>query len=164
MGKQKQALDYEILIDGPISMYFKRTHLSNDIEELENLGYPIIELNTNDWDKRNFHKRLKVGFSFPDYYGDNFNAFEDCLNDLFLRHKKGIVIVFRNFSEFVEIDRFSSEVILDVISNLSRRCLLDQKRVICLVHSNDSDLAFEKLGGIRPVWNRNEWFNEDRRH
>lgn len=163
LSKIEKQLDYYILRDGPISKYHNQSYLDQDIGKLENLGYRIVDFNTSKWTSKNCHEDLKLGLDFPDYYGENLNAFDDCLGDLKDTKRKGLVIVFRYFNDFVLQKKNYSEGILDIIANQSRIWLLNQKGLICLIHSTDSDLQIEKLGGISPPWNRNEWFDTDRK-
>jgi RNAse (barnase) inhibitor barstar len=163
MNEEEEQLDFKILRDGAISMYHSSAILNQDLSELERLGYQVIDLNAAKWSKKSYHKDLKEGFGFPDYYGENMDAFNDCLRDLVPIKRIGLVIVFRSFDEFASLKKASSEALLDVIAVQSREWLLSQKRLICLVQSADPGLHFEKIGGISPGWNGQEWFDADRR-
>ncbi|MEL7119554.1 MAG: barstar family protein [Bacteroidota bacterium] len=162
--EENKPLDYYILRDGSISMYHKQTFLSQDIHELEKIGYRIVDFNTSKWTKKTVHRHLKEGLDFPDYYGENLNAFDDCIWDLITSEKKGLVLVFRFFDEFVSLDKSYSEGLLDVLACQARSWLLHQKGLICLLHSSDPNLFFHKLGGLSPQWNRNEWVDIDRKN
>jgi len=130
---------------------------------LESLRYRTVDFNTKDWTKKSCHEDLKLGLDFPNYYGGNLDAFNDCLSDLLPPDKTGLVIIFRNFDEFAGLDKRYCEALLDVIASQSRQWLLRQKRLIGLVQSNDPDLYFEKVGGSSPTWNGQEWLDSDRK-
>ena len=55
------------------------------------------------------HKRIKVALEFPDHYGENWDAFWDCITDLLLSHKKlsveiiGLDKIYSEFKEDVDI-------------------------------------------------------------
>ena len=50
-----------------------------------------------------------------------------------------------------------AEAVLDILSRASHCFLLNGKRLLMLVQSDDPRLSFPKLGGRLPQWNRGEW-------
>ena len=156
-------LDLQILQNGAISMYHDQTILDQDLNDLEKLDYRIIEFDTTNWTPKTAHQELKKGLEFPDYYGENLDAFNDCLGDLIPTDQKGLVIVFRHFDKPVTNDKEWYEGLLDIISEQSRQWLLTNKRLIGLLQSDNLDLNFSKLGGLTPTWNGKEWFDDKRR-
>jgi RNAse (barnase) inhibitor barstar len=160
--KNSEGKDIEILKNGPICKYFKTNVLNEDLIWFQNNKFEIIDMNLSNWTKHNFHKKLKESLHFPDYYGENLDAFNDCLLDMIDTNFKGLILVFRNFDDFYKEDRQKSEAILDIISKQSRNWLLYGKKLIVLLHSKDSELDFPEFGGTSPHWNSSEWFNSDR--
>ncbi|WP_234437667.1 hypothetical protein [Streptomyces sp. WM6368] len=45
----------------------------------------------------------------------------------------------------------------------ARRAAVLQRRLICLVHSNDPDIRFDAVGAMPVLWNSDEWLDADRR-
>ena len=156
-------LDLRILQDGAISLYHDQTFLDHDLNELKKLDYQVVDFNTSDWTSKTVHQELKKGLEFPDYYGENLDAFNDCLGGLNMTDQKGLVVVFRHFDKPVTTEKKWCEGLLDVISEQSRKWLLTNKRLIGLIQSDNPDLNFSKLGGLTPTWNRQEWLDESRR-
>jgi len=156
-------LDLQILQNGAISMYHDQTILDQDLTEFKKLDYRIVDFNTTTWTPRTAHQELKKGLEFPDYYGENLAAFNDCLGDLNPSDQKGLIIVFRHFDKPVKTDKEWCEGLLDVITEQSRQWLLTNKRLIGLLQSDNPDLNFSKLGGLTPTWNIQEWLDEKRR-
>lgn len=163
MAKKTDNRAIEILRDGPICMYYKNAILDEDCTWFNDHRFEVFDLDCRSWTRKNFHKKLKEGLRFPEYYGENLDAFEDCLEDMFNQDYRGLVLVFRNFDQLVEQDRSSSEALLDIIACASREWLVEGHKLICLIQSNDPNLHFPELGGISPGWNGEEWFNKDRR-
>ena len=155
--------DIEILRDGPICMYHNNGILNEDFNWFSNHNFEVIDMNCRTWTKKNVHQKLKEALFFPDYYGENLNAFDDCLEDMLNKKYRGLVLIFRNFDNFVEQSRPTAEGILDSIARTSREWLIDGHKLICLIQSIDPDLHFSKLGGLNPVWNAAEWFDKNRR-
>jgi RNAse (barnase) inhibitor barstar len=60
-------------------------------------------------------------FNFPDYYGENMNAFYECINDLSWIDKPNYALVIKNYSQFLinEADGTSKEFLL-ILDNISK--------------------------------------------
>lgn len=154
--------DIEILRDGPICKYYKNSILDNDVNWFIENRFDVYDVNVKKWNKNNLHKELKTNLNFPDYYGENLNAFSDCLGDMMNPRYKGVVIVLRGIDEFLNNSKESAEAILDIIAEESRAWLLEDQKLIALVQSNNPHLELPRLGGISPNWNSAEWFNSER--
>jgi len=159
---EDENLDWLMIRNGPIVKYFSQEVLENDVEELEKVGSQIVELSTKNWSKENAHKKIQRGFDFPDYYGKNLDAFEDCLDDKFNKKYKGLVVVLKQFDSFHQQSKDFSEAMLDVIVNVAWTWLLAGQKLILFVHSNNPNLVIDKVGGFKPDWNGEEWFNDSR--
>ncbi len=163
LNEKKIEKDIGILKNGPICKYFKNGILDEDLNWFNNNNFEIIEMNCRSWNRKNAHQNLKVALSFPDYYGENLNAFADCLSDMYNEKYKGLILVFRLYDNFVEEDGKFAEAILDIIARESRVWLLKGQKLIGLIQSDNPDLDFPELGGTSPSWNGEEWFNADRK-
>ena len=56
-------------------------------------GFPYILDLTDCRSWKDLHDRIRKLFAFPDYYGENWDAMWDCLNDLFRKDDSGEIIV-----------------------------------------------------------------------
>ena len=165
MKKQSEEdkLDFLILRDGAVSMYHSLNVLHEDLDWFLDARYSIIDIDTSKWTPKIAHKDIKEKMGFPDYYGENMNAFKDCLRDIYPLDKRGLVIVLRHFDDFTYQDRGFAHALLDSIAKQSREWLLNGKRLICLVQSGDPDMEFDKVGGYNLLWNGREWFDAHRK-
>lgn len=154
--------DIEILRDGPICMYYKNSILDEDVNWFYENRFEVYDINVKDWNRKNYQDNLKKAFDMPDYYGGNSNAFEECLNEKIYSRYQGLVIVLRRIDEFLNNDSNSSINMLDIIARESRFWLIEGKKLITLIQSNEPFLELPKLGGIEPVWNAQEWMNDSR--
>ena len=78
-----QRLDWSILKNGWTSLYWKVETLNNDLEWFTKENYSIVDFDCSNWaDEKEMHNQLKQKLNFPDYYGQNFDALNDCLSDL----------------------------------------------------------------------------------
>ena len=119
-------------------------------------------MDARSWTQKNVHKHLKNALRFPDYYGENLDAFGDSLRDLHSSRHQGIVLVFRHYDDFLNENTELAEAILDLLVCESHYRLVDQHKLLIIIQSRDPDLTLNKLGGITPEWNSSEWLNTSR--
>ena len=154
--------DIRILRDGSICKFFKSAVLNEEIEWFNENHFEVVEMDARNWNGKNIHKNLKEALNFPDYYGENLDAFDDCIDDKYNERYKGLVLAFRHYDNFIEEDKEFGEAILDILACKSREWLVFGRKLIVLLQSDNPDLELSKLGGISPSWNGAEWFDKDR--
>ena len=89
---------------------------------------------------------LAERFHFPDYFGRNLDALNDCMGDVVWDDDAtGLVIVLTAFDAFATVDRRTAQIMLDIFAGQARHAILNGNRIICLVQSNDPQLTFEPL-------------------
>ena len=157
-----QDIAFQILADGPIAMYHTVGILDKDLQWFRTNNYSVYDLDTKNWSGGQAHADIKKSLDFPDYYGENMAAFNDCLGDMISPDHKGVVLVFRHFDNFLKADKKFGLDLLHIIAEQSRQWLLNRQRLIGIVQSDDPWLTIEKIGGTSPIWNRQEWLNKDR--
>lgn len=74
----------------------------------------------------------------------------------------GLVLVFRAFDAFAAVDRRTAQIMLDIVADGARSAILIGHRIICLVQSNNPELAFEPVGAMPVTWNDAERANAER--
>lgn len=159
-----QRLDYRLLQNGAVNLYFNRDVLAEDSSWLQNHGYIVYVLDAARWQSEDdFHRDARDVLQFPDYYGNNLDAFNDCLSDLEIPELAGgCAIQFLKFDKLAAAFPDTAHAILDIIETNSRRFLLTGQRLIALVQSGDPRISFEHLGCSAANWNRKERLNKDR--
>jgi len=154
-----QRLDWQILQNGWTSLYWQQSVLNNDIDWFKKENYIIIEFDCQKWvDTNQIHKDIKKELAFPDYYGENFNALNDCLSDLEIKGA-GLVIVFRHFQV---IDAQIAHGLLDILARNSRLHNLFGKRLLTLVQVDDPNYHIDPVGSSSISWNGAEWLDSKR--
>lgn len=114
------------------------------------------------WDNNTCLLELGDTLEFPNYYGKNLDAFNDCLSDI-VPSNKGFVLVFKNFDKFNERDKDTAYQVLDIIQNNSWRLLVEnQKKLMAFLHSDDPRLEIQPVGALPVLWNNEEWLNKSR--
>jgi RNAse (barnase) inhibitor barstar len=154
-----QRLDWEILQKGWTSLYFREDFLYEDIQWLSDEKYNVIQFNCQIWLSDNeMHDDLKEKLEFPDYYGKNFNALNDCLHDLEISGT-GLVVVFQHLDK-IEMD--VAETLIDIFAINSRLHLLFGNRLFTLIQVNNPKTIFKPTGATPVNWNNREWLDSNR--
>jgi RNAse (barnase) inhibitor barstar len=162
-AQEFQRLDYSILQNGAISLYYRAKVLNSDIEWLKNHGYQTNNFDCSLWhNERKMHEILASELDFPGYYGRNLDAFNDCLSDIEITTDGGRVLIFQNYDFFTNLYPKIAWLLLDIIELNSRRSLLFGKRLFALVQSNDPRILFEPVGARPVLWNSKEWSDRNR--
>ena len=154
-----QRLDWQVLQNGWTSLYWQQNILDNDIDWFKKENYNIVDFDCTKWtDTNKIHKDLKKHLDFPDYYGENFNALNDCLSDLEI-NDTGLVIVFKHFQT---VDKYIAHGLLDTFARNSRLHNLFGKRLLTLVQVDNPKYEIEAVGSYEVLWNGAEWLNSKR--
>jgi len=158
-----QRLDLRLLRNSPVALYFRTEVLNEDVGWLRSEGYHIDELDCTGWRAEpDFHADIAARLAFPDYYGGNLNAFNDCIGDIEVSNSGGRAIVFRRFDAFAQRQPRVAQSILDIMASASWHSLLFGRRLLTIVQSDDPRIDFEVVGAYSVMWNPREWLNKNR--
>jgi RNAse (barnase) inhibitor barstar len=159
-----QNLDWALFQNSPIHLYFQNEILEKDLAWLRANRYQIFSFDCSDWEsEEDFHKEAARTLRFPDYYGGNLNAFNDCLGDMNIPETGGTIIVFVRFDLFAGRFRDAAQGILEMIAINSRRYSLEGKRLLGLAQSDNPRISFNPVGACPVIWNPKEWLDENRK-
>ena len=158
-----QRLDWSLLQNGAITLYYRPEFLTEDAEWLKTHYYRLDTFDCSAWGSvEDMHEAIAAGLDFPDYYGRNLDALNDCLTDIEIPEASGRVLIFRRYDMFAAKFPREAQDVLDIIENKSRFLLLFGRRLLALVHSDDPRISFEPVGARPVMWNRREWLNKSR--
>jgi RNAse (barnase) inhibitor barstar len=159
----EHPLDYVLLREGGVALYFAEHVLADAIAWLRERHYLVHELDCTSWQSEaDFHRSVAIELGFPDYYGANLNAFNDCLGDVPIPPDGGVALVFRHFDRFASSYARCARDILDIAARTSRQKSLVGRRFLTLVQSDDPRLSFAPIGAVSACWNPSEWLNAKR--
>jgi len=137
--------------------------LGEDVARLQAEGYITDEFDCSDWNSESdFHQEVARRLAFPDYYGRNLDAFNDCMSVIEVPDSGGRAIVFRRFDLFARREPSVVHHILDILALSSWRFLLVGRRLLTLAQSDDARIEFEPVGAHPAMWNPREWLNKNR--
>lgn len=150
---------YRLAMNGFVTLFWRTEVLEDTVGWLVEHGYDVVRLPAAEWTSQaDFHRDIRVALDFPDHYGDNLDAFNDCLRDLATRggNGAGLVLVLAGYDAFASREPRAAQVILDVIADQSRTGALFGHRMLCLVQSDDPRLTFVPVGATAVGWNPEE--------
>ncbi|MGE7770632.1 barstar family protein [Viridibacillus arvi] len=151
----------ELIQNGSIILFWDTKILERNLKQLECDGFEIYSFDCSLWNEKNFHEEFASTLNFPDYYGKNLNAFNDCLSDI-LPKKTGFILTFKNYDVFTKRYPDIAYDILDIIQLNAWRNLIEGNVLLGFVQSNDGNFPMPPVGGMSPCWNSNEWLDKNR--
>ena len=130
-------VDFLLLQNGPVSAYTDATALSRDLSALAERGYRIERFACDRWSSEDdLHDEFASRFSFPDYYGRNMDALDECMADTDVVHvpgRGGLCIVLDRLDLWAD----RPDVLLRVLASAARYWLLFGRRLMVLVLVGD---------------------------
>ncbi|QXE36412.1 barstar family protein [Streptomyces sp. GMY02] len=153
-----------------VTLFWRKRLLTQAVERLEDRGFRVIRLEAGQWNtERDMHHAMAAALDFPDYYGRNLDALNDCLGDVACYggyddapEGTGLVLVFTDYDRFAATCPRAAQVVLDIIADQARQAAVLQRRFFSLVHSNDANIKFEPVGAMPVMWNSDEWLDANR--
>ena len=96
-AEEFRRLDYSILQNGAINLYWRAEILYDDIEWLKNHSYQTNTFDCSLWySEKQMHDMLARELGFPGYYGRNLDALNDCLSDIDIPSGSQRILAFRS--------------------------------------------------------------------
>lgn len=118
-----------------------------------------MKFDCSTWtDKDKMHQDFYDKLKLPDYYGSNYDALDECLEDIEIKDT-GLIIVFEHFDR---VQKDTRQTLLDIFDRASRFHLLIGNRVINLLQVDNPETKFEPIKAYHVNWNRREWYSADR--
>jgi RNAse (barnase) inhibitor barstar len=158
-----QRLDWGLLQSSAVAMYFSTEVLDEDLAWLERHGYRIRTVRAAEIASLDaLLTALAESLEFPDYFGKNLDALNDCLSDLDIPADGGLALLLRDYDAFSRRLPKLAHLVLDICASNSRTFLLTGKRFLVLITSGDPELTFDPVGATPVLWNPREWLNANR--
>src|SRR5262249_26802818 len=147
---QDRAL--RLLIITSVTLFWRPHVLHETIDWLTAHGYQITHIDASHWSAElDLHRDMAAALSFPDHYGRNLDALNDCMRDVVCQDygwapdTTGLALVFTGYDAFTARCPRAAQIVLDIMADHSRRAALFGRRLVCLVHSNDPHIRFEPV-------------------
>ncbi|MEM1505804.1 barstar family protein [Domibacillus sp. 8LH] len=150
-----------LMLNGSVKLFMSNKILDKYIADISHEGFEIYTFDCSRWDSKNYHHDLAAVLDFPCYYGENLDAFNDCLSDM-VEEETDFVLVFKNYELFAKQNLEVAFKLLDIIQINSWRFLIEDVKLLSFVQSNDATMSFPNLGAMSAEWNGEEWLDKDR--
>lgn len=161
---------FELMAASFVRLFWRPSLLQEAVDWLLAHDYQVIRLDASGWtSERDLHRDIAQALDFPDFYGRNLDALNDCMGDVTAFQygarpdATGLVLVFTGYDRFAAHCPRPAHIVLDIIADHARSSALFGHRVLCLVQSDDPGVSFEPVGAMPVLWNRAEWLNASRR-
>lgn len=172
-GVRRGRPGIEYMSDTFVTLFWRKRLFTEAAQRLGERGFRVIHLKAGQWNtERDMHRAIAEALDFPGYYGHNLDAFNDCLGDVACYggydedddapEGAGLVLAFTDYDRFAATCPRVAQVVLDIIAGQARRASVFDRRLICLVQSNDPRIWFEPVGAAPVLWNTDEALGDRR--
>jgi barstar (barnase inhibitor) len=165
-----RRLDYQLMANTFVTLFWRLSLFDEAVGWMADHGYTIVRLDARRWfTEADMHRDVASALDFPDYYGHNLDALNDCLRDVVdyrygtTEEATGLLLAFTGYHAFAQAHRRCAGDVLDIIAIRSRSAALIGHRMLCLAQSDDPQIAFEPVGATPVMWNHAEWLDARRR-
>ena len=166
----RDDLAFRLLLNGPVTLFWRTRLVAETTDWLDEHGYQVVRLAAREWTSdRDMHTAVAAALGFPEYYGHNLNALNDCLRDVVSHDygwspdSAGLAIVFTCYDAYAARSPQSAHAVLDILADHSRVAMLFGRPLVVLVQSDDPGIRFEPVGASGVRWNDAEWADASRR-
>lgn len=161
--------DLRLALGGPVTMFFRASVLEETQEWLAAHGYDVVTVDAEAWvSPGDMQDAMAMALSFPDYYGRNLDALNDCLSDVAAgaygttESATGLVLVILRFDAFAHREPVVAHALCDIFATQARGAALFGRRMMCLLQSDDPRLTIPPVGSSPVLWNPAEWLDSKR--
>ena len=164
MHTDNTTLEGRLLQNGCVVMYHSPFLMEEHSGALVSSGWRFKEIYLADkGTQEELFEQVALMLDFPDHFGRNLDAFRDCLSDLDFYGNARLALGLERFHVLAHRDPAFAHAVLDIFAESERRCLMEGKRVLFMVQSDDPDLNFPQVGATPVLWNFEEWLDSKRK-
>ena len=163
-------LDFRLMVNGFVTLFWRTELFGEATTWMRRHGYTVVMLDATNWTSDDdLHRDIAAALDFPDYYGRNLDALNDCMRDVAdyaygaTREATGLVLAFAGYDAFARRCPRTAYAVLDIMADRGRCAMLTGHRIPCLVQSNNPTISFESVGATPVMWNHAEWLDAKRK-
>jgi len=162
---ETDKLDWQLMQNGAVNLYFQMAILERDLSWLREHGYQIESIDCQELPA--FYRQMSIAFRFKEHFSyDDWTGNLDALNDacrcLEIDSEGGLVLCFIRYDLLKAASPDLAQGLLDIIESNSRDQLLFGRRLLALVQSDDPRIQFGPIGAKTANWNLSEESNKNR--
>jgi Barstar (barnase inhibitor) len=158
-----------LLINTSVTLFWRPQALGEITAWLTEHGYQVTRIDASTWSaERDLHRDVAATLGFPDYYGRNLDALNDCMRDVVSQdygwapNTTGLALVFTGYDAFTARCPREAQTVLDIMAYHSRGAALFGRRLMCLVQSNDRHVRFAPVGATPVIGSDAERLDSER--
>lgn len=168
-AETSHPVDFRLVHNSSVTMFWNVDLLEQSVQWLREHNYDVTVVDASGWTAAaDMLHDIGVALNFPDYYGQNLNAFNDCMRDVASADygvrpaAAGLVLVLVGFDRIAASHPTEAHSVLDIIALQARSAMLIGRRMICLVQTDNPRLSFDPVGATPVVWNDAEFLHSKR--
>ncbi len=147
-----QRLDWRILQNGAVSLYYDRKIFEESCEWFRQQTYQVYLFDASRWKTPfDFYEELALALHIENCM--NLDALSDCLVDIDIPYESGCVLCFQHFDRFARRHHHFAQDLLNVIQINSRRLSLLGLRFLVLLQLDVPVITFEPVGACPVILN-----------
>jgi hypothetical protein len=151
-------LDFEILAEGGVALYYQHEILGEDIAWLALERYEIVQLEESAMDSiEAFHFEARLKLHLGDDYPGTFEGLRDALSELQVPPGAGGYAIVLEAADQLAIENPGAvHRLCEIFSGVSREFLLTGQRFLALVQTDDPGFMLPPVGAHEIAWNPRE--------
>ena len=145
--------DWPLLRNGAVNLFSRREDYAAAVAALDGLGYCMLIFARGP---EHFINEISTALKWREQFGyepwsGNLDAFNDALRGQPFDTADDSAICIENFHTLATDDEAFTRGLFDIIEHQSRHYLLFGKRLIALIHTQDTSFRCEGLGGRTAI-------------
>lgn len=150
-------LDFEILAEGGVSLYYQHEVLGEDLAWLAVEHYEILQFDEEALDTIDaFHFEFRVKMGLGDDYEASYDGLRDALSEVQVPANGGCAVVLEAVDQLMIENPNAVHRLCEVFADVSREFLLTGQRFIALLQTDDPQLTIPPFGAREVAWNPRE--------
>lgn len=150
-------LDFEILAEGGVALYYQHEVLGEDLAWFALERYEVIQFDEEALDSlEGFHFEARLKLGFREDYEPTPEGLREGLSELPVPDEGGTALVLLGIQRIAAEDAEGLRALLAVITELSHEFMLTGQRFVTLLQSDDPELDVGAFGPRQMAWNPRE--------
>jgi hypothetical protein len=150
-------LDFEILAEGGVALYYQHEVLGEDLAWLALERYEILQFDEESMDSiEAFHFEVRIKLGLDENQPATYEGLRDALARVAVPANGGYALILESVDQLAVENPTAVHRLCEVFSDVSREFLLTGHRFLALLQTDDPQLTVPPFGAREPCWNPRE--------